>query len=322
MTSVHGNQLQVRFYGVRGSIPSPSPSKMRYGGNTSCVEVEFRGQRLILDAGSGIRSLGEDLIREAKGNKIETTLLLSHAHWDHVQGLPFFGPAFWPENRINVLCKSGHGVQLQRALSSQMSPPHFPVRIDEMRGLGMVNELFPDATQVGDFVIQTIGLNHPGGCAGFRLDTEAASLAYLPDHEPFRDNSGRANAAYRELVHFVRELDILILDTQYTLQEYTRRVGWGHGCLPDSVKLAQDAGVRRLLLFHHDPAHDDDQIDQMVESARSLAVNPGLTIDAASENVILLTQSINEDRASLVTAAGSSGWPHRASVMLKQIQTA
>jgi len=289
------NEITIRFHGVRGSLPTPVPVNMRYGGNTPCVEIRSDDQLLILDAGSGIRSLGEQLLRAVPENPITATLLLSHTHWDHIHGIPFFAPAYSPENRIRIFGAYGRSLHLQRALANQMSPLHFPVGLDQMRGLSLVDELSPGATELGNLVVRTTRLNHPGGCTGFRIEGAAGSLAYLPDHEPYRNENERSSATastHRDLIEFIRDLDLLVLDTQYTTEEYGQRVGWGHGCLSDSVKLAKQGGVRRLLLFHHDPSHNDHQIDQMVEDARELAGESLLRIDAASENEsVSLTRS-------------------------------
>ena len=281
-------KMTVRFRGVRGSIPAPAPENMRYGGNTSCVEIRCDDQLLILDAGSGIRGLGDELLQNAQGNPVEATLLLSHSHWDHIQGLPFFTPGYSPKNRITVFGACGRGEQLQRALATQMTPPHFPVGLEQMRGLEAVRELSSETTKVGNLLVRTTPLNHPGGCTGFRIACAAGHVAYLPDHEPYRNNEDQSgNLAQRALIEFVRGVDLLILDTQYTPDEYDRRIGWGHGCLPDSVQLAIDSGARRLLLFHHDPSHDDRQLDHMVEVASATAAGSPLILDAASEHEVI-----------------------------------
>lgn len=281
-------KMTVRFRGVRGSIPAASPENMRYGGNTSCLEIRFEDQLFILDAGSGIRLLGDDLLQSAQGNPIQATLLLSHSHWDHIQGLPFFAPGYSPDNRITVFGACGRGEQLQRALTAQMTPLNFPVGLEQMRGVGPVRELSSDATRFGNLLVRTTPLNHPGGCTGFRIECPAGHIAYLPDHEPYRNNGDPAGgSAQGALIEFVRGVDLLILDTQYTAQEYAGRVGWGHGCLPDSVQLAIESGARRLILFHHDPSHDDRQIDHMVDVAHASAAGVSLLIEAASEHEII-----------------------------------
>jgi phosphoribosyl 1,2-cyclic phosphodiesterase len=252
------------------------------------VEVRAAGHVLILDAGTGIRQLGCDLKREFGTRPIKASVLISHPHWDHIQGLPFFSPGFDEENEIRVLAPPGHGPALQQALHNQMQPLHFPVGLAAMRGLRPVKELcFGEAT-LDPFHIRTIELNHPGGCAGFRVQARGASLAYLPDHESFSpwkmETSAVDQAKAAALVQFVHGVDLLILDTQYTEAEYPDKVGWGHGCLTDSVRLAVAGNVKHLVLFHHDPAHDDEQIDGMVADGKRLASSTPVMVTAAAEN--------------------------------------
>ncbi|MEY2541642.1 MAG: hypothetical protein QOI22_1244 [Verrucomicrobiota bacterium] len=279
MSNPSADSLTVAFRGVRGSTPSPGDATARYGGNTSCVEVRAGNQILILDAGTGIRGLGLDLLKERETSPIEVALLISHTHWDHIQGLPFFAPAYSAGHKIRMLAARGAGAGLTRALRNQMDPIYFPVDFDRLLGLAAVEELASDDVTLGPFRVRVTALNHPGGCAGFRIEANGGSLAYLPDHEPFENKS--ANNA---LVEFVREVDLLILDTQYTEAEFQFHRGWGHGCLTNSVALAINARVRQLAFFHHDPGHDDEQIDRMVECARNLARPAGLTVSAASEH--------------------------------------
>lgn len=297
MNPAPADSMTVKFHGVRGSTPSPGPATARYGGNTSCVEVRAGDEILILDAGTGIRELGDDLVEEFGSGTVTATLLISHTHWDHIQGLPFLAPAYFAHNRIRVVGTNGRRVMLERALRNQMNPMHFPVGLDEMRGLTGVEELASDRTQLGKVSISVIELNHPGGCAGFRIETDGASIGYLPDHEPYRSGGSESSAAVdprrKALVDFVRDVDLLILDTQYTEAEYQHRIGWGHGCLPESVALAVEARVKRLALFHHDPWHDDHQIDQMIEAAQTLAGASPLVVQGSVENeTIILGESI------------------------------
>ncbi len=278
------NSLLVSFRGVRGSLPSPGKNMARYGGNTSCIEVRAGNEILILDAGSGIRALGADLIEEFGAQPIAATLLISHTHWDHIQGLPFFSPAYSAANKIRVLAAKGGGATVSRALRNQMDSIHFPVGFEHLLGLTNVAELAADHVDLSVFTIRVAALNHPGGCAAFRIETNGRALAYLPDHEPFESGSNLERA--EALLEFARGVDLLILDTQYTDAEYEHHRGWGHGFLSESVAFALAANVRHLTLFHHDPAHNDDQIDAMVECARKLA-GESLGVTAASENEIV-----------------------------------
>jgi phosphoribosyl 1,2-cyclic phosphodiesterase len=235
-----------------------------------------------LDAGSGIRALGNELLAEAGDRPVCADILISHTHWDHIQGFPFFVPAYSDRNRIRVWESKQIESNLALALRGQMQALHFPVSLDQMRGITSFEQLNGQATSVGPYFIHSTALNHPGGCAGFRIETTFGSVAYLPDHEPLP-----ANEVNRErrtnLINFIRGVDLLILDTQYTEEEYSRHIGWGHGCLPDSVALAKEAMVRRLAFFHHDPSHRDYQIDLMVEAGRKLAMSSGLEVIAATE---------------------------------------
>lgn len=288
MNSPANSPFTVRFRGVRGSIPVPADAQRRYGGNTSCLEVRCGEQLLILDAGTGLRTLGDDLLRAPNPCPIEAAILLSHTHWDHIQGLPFFAPAYRDHNRVTLYAPHRRAAQVQSALDNQMHPIHFPVPMEEMRGLRPVEQLSPSATRIGAVEIETIELNHPGGCAGFKLRFGEAAIAYLPDHEPYRAPAGQLPpSAQRQLIKFLHGVDVLILDTQYTAEEYEKRAGWGHGCLPDSVRLALDAAARHLVLFHHDPTHTDEELDAMVATARAMANGSGLTIEAAAENQVL-----------------------------------
>ncbi len=316
--------MTVRFWGVRGSIPAPGFETARYGGNTSCVEVRAGDSILILDAGSGARNLGSALVEEFGSRPITANLLISHTHWDHIQGLPFFAPLYAPQNRIRIFIANGNLSELDRGLRNQMQSLHFPISLDEMRGLASLGELNSHLNCVGEFQIEKMALNHPGGCAGFRISARGATIAYLPDHEPHRysrnGESGANIESHREAVlRFVRGVDLLILDTQYTELEYRKHIGWGHGCLTDSVALAIDAGVERLLFFHHDPSHTDVAIDDMVNDARKLAASVPIEIEAAAEGqCIKLGSAITRGR-SLLTPTKSANAPIFATAARRKI---
>lgn len=291
MTAESESTISVRFWGVRGSIPSPSPETMGYGGNTSCVEIRAGNQLVILDAGSGLRALGASIGSELAGHPMETTLLISHTHWDHIQGLPFFVPAYDGRNRIRILAPPGKRHHIASALENQMIPIHFPVRLGQLAGLLPIEEMSAANSIFGICSLRAINLNHPGDCAGFRFDCDGISIAYLSDHEPYHSLTletpplPAAEVAQARLTEFVQDCDLLILDTQYDEAEYPKRHGWGHGCVVDSVALAQAAGVRELALFHHDPSHGDAKIRQMLADAQRLANdgNSELKVRAARE---------------------------------------
>ncbi|HXM33150.1 MAG TPA: response regulator [Chthoniobacterales bacterium] len=291
---------RLKFWGVRGSIPVPGPSTIGYGGNTTCVEVRTDGQIIILDAGSGIRELGLSLEKEFDGAPISLTLLLTHTHWDHIQGLPFFLPAYKAKNSLRVLGFEGARAGLATILAAQMEVPFFPVSWRDLPGTIKIQELKRMKFSIGSVKVHARFLNHPGICAGYRLFTKEGSIAFLPDNEPFeplklklaaRDGThphqARAQAAVArsKLVDFLKETDVLILDTQYTDEKYQEHVGWGHGALSRVVSLALEARVKKLFLFHHDPGHDDHKIDEMLERARLLVIESGrpLEVEAARE---------------------------------------
>jgi phosphoribosyl 1,2-cyclic phosphodiesterase/ActR/RegA family two-component response regulator len=292
--------MRIKFWGVRGSIPVPGPGTVRYGGNTTCVEVRADGEIIVLDAGSGIRPLGLALDKEFGERAMKLTLLITHSHWDHIQGLPFFLPAYQKKNRVRILGYEGARAGLGAILAGQMETPFFPITLSDVPGNIAIEELRELDFKIGKVRVQAKFLNHPGVCAGYRLFTSSGSVAFLPDNEPYevlkmraaeRDNMSAddardyAAAERQKLVEFLRGSDVLLLDTQYTDDEYEKHIGWGHGSLSTVVSLALDANARKLVLFHHDPAHDDEMIDDMVESARHLVVESGkpLEVEAARE---------------------------------------
>jgi phosphoribosyl 1,2-cyclic phosphodiesterase len=298
MPSVSVSPTRLRFWGTRGSIPVPAPSTLHCGGNTTCVEVRADGEIIVLDAGSGVRSLGIALDKEFGAQPIKLSLLITHAHWDHIQGLPFFAPAYEKKNEIRVRGYDGVDTSFGKIMAEPMKAPFFPIAMRELSARMDIKKLPEMEFSVGKVQVHARFVNHPGVCAGYRLFTSAGSIAFLPDHEPYRFlHSAKANhmspdeekkTAEEErigLVEFLHGSDILILDAQYTDTEYESHVGWGHGSVSSAVSLALDAKVRRLLLFHHDPGHDDTTIDAMVHDARRLVRDSGegLEVDAARE---------------------------------------
>lgn len=300
----HPPSTRIKLWGVRGSIPVPGASTVRYGGNTTCVEVRADGEIIILDAGSGIRLLGMDLEKEFGGRPIKLSLLITHTHWDHIQGLPFFLPIYNEKNRIRVFGYEGARAGLAAIVAGQMETPFFPVSLRALPSNIAIEELKEMEFSIGKVQVRAKFANHPGVCAGYRLFTSGGSVAFFPDNEPYellklhiadRDQTNVVDArefakAEREkLLEFLHGCDILIIDTQYTDVEYQKHIGWGHGSLSRVVSLALDAKVRKLILFHHDPQHDDAQIDDMLEAARMLVLDSGqpLEVEAAQEGAEL-----------------------------------
>jgi phosphoribosyl 1,2-cyclic phosphodiesterase/CheY-like chemotaxis protein len=289
-----GGATRLKFWGVRGSIPTPGPTTVHYGGNTSCVEVRADGQIIILDAGTGLRLLGRQLTEDFDPQPMELTLLLTHTHWDHIQGLPFFLPVYKSQNHLRVLGYEGARHGLDSVLTGQMESPFFPLSLREVPANVEIEELKEMNFSIGPVRVEACFANHPGICVGYRLFTSSGSIAFFPDHETrSADSSAAAEEGStihdgdqdRKMIDFLRGTDVLIMDTQYDRSEYRRYVGWGHGCVDDVVALALRADVKRLFLFHHDPDHDDAKVTQMVEHARELAdeEDSTLQIEAARE---------------------------------------
>jgi len=288
---------RLKFWGVRGSTPAPGPSTVGYGGNTSCVEIRAKGELIILDAGTGLRLLGKQLAEEFKDQPLHLTLLLTHTHWDHIQGLPFFQPIYQPQNRVRILGFEGARHGLGSVLSSQMENPFFPVTLKELPANLQIEELKEMKFSIGRVRVEACFANHPGICVGYRLFTGESSVAYFPDNEPHYAANGsdpKASLEYaqgqeRRIISFLRGVDILIMDAQYDREEYKHHQGWGHACLDDVVALALKAEVKKLFLFHHDPDHDDAKIAEMADHARKLvkAQNGKMQVDAAREGLVV-----------------------------------
>jgi phosphoribosyl 1,2-cyclic phosphodiesterase len=253
--------MEVRFWGVRGSVAVSGAHVERTGGNTSCIEVTSQGERLILDAGTGLRALGEELARHGP---TRACLLFSHLHWDHVQGFPFFTPAYNPHSQFTLYGPGADGERtLRDVLDKQMSPPTFPVPLTAMRSRLSFASATPNAPlELGPFKVTPFEVPHPQGCLSYRVEADGAAFVYMTDVE--LDPSQLSPIA-----RFVEGADALVLDAQYTPDEYATRKGWGHSTMIDAAKVAAAARAKRLFLFHHDPAHNDDFVEGMAEEARA-----------------------------------------------------
>jgi phosphoribosyl 1,2-cyclic phosphodiesterase len=273
--------MRVRFWGTRGSIATPGPRTIGYGGNTACVEVRCGSDLLIFDAGTGIRELGAALVQETHGEPITVHLFISHTHWDHIQGFPFFLPAYQPTTTIHVYGSPGQGRSLERILRGQMDADYFPVALGDLSAAIDVREFRGADFRIGDAHITAMYLNHPGMNLGYRVTHGGRSVVYATDHEPYRytlDHLARRAEAGREFggrldeefVRFVAGADLYIGEAQYTDEEYPAKIGWGHSSLSATVEVALKAQVKRLALFHHDPMHGDEVVTAMVEVAQGL----------------------------------------------------
>jgi phosphoribosyl 1,2-cyclic phosphodiesterase len=272
------NQFLVRFWGVRGSIAVPGPATAGVGGNTSSVEVRCGEQLFVLDAGTGLRALGDELL--ARGER-RAELLLSHLHWDHIQGLPFFTPLYVPGSELVIHGPAWGQGGLEGALQRQMSAPGFPVDFTDVGAKVELTALrHGSRIRRGDVTVTAAKLNHPGGVLGYRLEYAGRSLVYATDTEHFEC----IDPALRALS---QDADLLIYDAQYTPEEYPSKVGWGHSTFEAACELAESASAKRLLLFHHDPRRADDGVAVIEERARALfaettAAREGMVIDLKS----------------------------------------
>lgn len=280
---------EVTFWGTRGSIPTPGPGTARYGGNTACIAVAADRRLVILDAGSGLRPLGHELMKQRQG-VLSADILLSHTHWDHIQGLPFFKPLSSRDTSVCIYGAAQEGVPLKEILGRQMDPMVFPVPLNALAASLMVVEIEQGEFEIDGFTVCAFRLRHPGTTLGYRLvpSPGGREIAYVTDNELGPGGNYEVPSDWRErLVEFVAEADILIHDAMYLDQIIQARAGWGHSTPRQAVDLAVEARCRRLILFHHEPEHDDTALDALVADTRDYAerVAPGLVVEAAVEGL-------------------------------------
>lgn len=271
--------MYVRFWGTRGSIAKPGASTLRYGGNTSCVEVcADDGTRVVIDCGTGAHELARALMADpgATGGY----LLVSHTHWDHIQGFPLFEPLFVRGQRWEIYAPGGRAQHLEASLAGQMSYDYHPVGLDALEATYRFYDLTEGQFDVGGIRVTTQYLNHPALTLGYRLEADGAVVVYASDHEPHAiwrsKDRARQQPVHREdqrHVRFLQDADLVIHDAQYTLGEYAQRAGWGHTPYESAVDYAIAAGAQRLALYHHDPLRSDPEIDELLVHARSLAAS-------------------------------------------------
>jgi phosphoribosyl 1,2-cyclic phosphodiesterase len=258
--------MKIRFWGTRGSLATPGPDTVRYGGNTSCVEVREGDTLLILDAGTGIRPLGDALPRDIR----RVDLLLTHLHMDHIQGLGFFDPLFWPDLEVHIWGPSSTTLDLHTRLTRYLSPPLFPVRLRDLPSQPSLHDAVSIRRfEIGPFSVEARLVCHPGPTVGYRITSGAGVLTYLPDHEPTLGTEAlSSDPAWIPGIDLALDADILIHDAQFTAEQYPRHVGWGHSSIPQCVDFAIAAKVGCLVPFHHDPSHSDDALDRLYEAVR------------------------------------------------------
>jgi phosphoribosyl 1,2-cyclic phosphodiesterase len=259
------NQFTVHFWGVRGSIPCPGERTVRYGGNTPCIEMRAGGRRLIFDGGTGLHVLGQSMMSQMP---VEGHIFFTHSHWDHMQGFPFFTPGFVPGNKFHIYgAIAPDGSTVEQRLNDQMLHPNFPVPLQIMQAnLNFHDVISGQSIYINDdIIVETAPLNHPGEAVGYRVNWRGGAATYITDTEHFPDKLDE------NVLWLSREADVLIYDSTYTDEEYyspkSPKIGWGHSTWQEAVKLAKAAKVKKLVIFHHDPAHHDDFLDSVGEQA-------------------------------------------------------
>ncbi|MCX7984750.1 MAG: MBL fold metallo-hydrolase [Bacteroidetes bacterium] len=297
--------MKLTFWGVRGSIPTPGKHTVRYGGNTPCLELRMDDERLIIfDAGTGIRNFGDYLINN--GESVNAYLLISHPHWDHIQGFPFFKPAFIPGNELTIVSTDRAEKSLNEIISEQMNRIYFPVQLHDLKAkINFIPIKEEGQLKIYDAIVKMIFVNHPGFTLGYRLEYKGKSLVYISDNEPFDRAATESLTNFEQKVKekflassgdpnqrifdFCRNADVLIHDTTYTPEEYIDRVGWGHSDYLFTLRVAAEAQVKRLYLFHHDQNHSDDKIDEILKKCKKEIKSRGYKFEceAAIENTTI-----------------------------------
>ena len=256
--------MRLRFWGVRGSTPTPQSENMRYGGNTSCVEVRIQDRLFVFDCGTGFRALGQHWTKQFGNQPLFAHIFVSHYHWDHIQGIPFFRPLYDSPNNVFVFHSSRRTRSLKTVMEEQMAAPYFPVNMNDMKANRAFHDIEEGRVSLDDVTIQAAWLNHPQGCLGFRLESKQGVVVYATDNEP-------GDAVFDKSVRKLAEgADVLIYDAQYLPEEYeaTKR-GWGHSHWREAVNIVMESGAKQLILFHHDPEHTDVCVDNIVREARN-----------------------------------------------------
>ena len=283
--SDHLGQFSICFWGVRGSVACPGPETVRYGGNTACIEMRVGGERLIFDGGTGLRNLGQQMLPEMP---VRANMFFTHSHWDHIQGFPFFVPAFVPGNKFKIHgAIAPNGSTIEQRLNDQMLHPNFPVPLQIMGAeLEFCDIEVGEVVKFGEVEITNALLNHPGEAIGYRVSYRGHSAAYISDTEHFSDGLDE------NVLRLAKDADVMIYDCTYTDSEYhdenASKVGWGHSTWQEAVKLAKAANVKQLLIFHHDPTHTDAFMDDIV--CQTSAAMPNSTVAREGMVLQLITQ--------------------------------
>jgi phosphoribosyl 1,2-cyclic phosphodiesterase len=267
--------VNVTFYGVRGSCPCSGDRYRRYGGNTSCLLIDIEGDEpLIVDLGTGLRDLGTDFLKESRaiGAPLQATALLTHLHFDHILGLPFFGPLQDPGSRLTIHGPAQANGSLKDALHAAVQPPVFPIHMDQFCGEMVMIDTRDEDFSIGSAKVMARSIPHAGITLGYRIEAEGRSIAYLSDHQAPLDGRSISDAVL-ELCH---DVDLLLHDGQYTDEEFSTKADWGHSTVTFAVRVAAESRAKRLVLTHHDPSHDDRDLDRMLTLARRLPEATGI----------------------------------------------
>ncbi len=294
MLSMGGRaKMRVNFWGTRGSIAKPGASTVRFGGNRSCVEIRSdSGTIAILDCGIGAHGLGQ-ILMESGPHPVRGHILITHTHWDHIQGIPFFAPLFVPGNEWDIYAPRGLGSSVRESLSGQMQYTYFPVTLEGLGASIRYHDLVEGVFEIGDIKVRTRYMNHPALTLGYRLEADGVSVVYACDHEPhsrqYALGTGIMGEQDRRHIAFIKGADLVIHDAQYTATEYPDKIGWGHITVNCAVDMSLAAGVRRLALTHHDPMRDDDSVDHVCEDTRNGLPRSDrpLEIFAAAEGMVV-----------------------------------
>lgn len=277
--------LEVTFFGVRGSTPCSGPETARYGGNTSCVMVQVPGERpIVCDLGTGVRYLGN---RMGLDEPFDGTVLLTHLHWDHIQGLPFFTPILRPGASMDIVAPIQEGKTLAEAMDEGLAPPLFPIRMSELPGKIEYREISEGSFELGSATVTVFPVTHVGPTSGYRIDHGGASMVYISDYQQPLDGTLSVAETVQDVC---RGVDILIHDAQYDPEEFETKATWGHCTVDYAVEVAKVVEAKRLLLYHHDPAHDDDWVDRSTERARDMA-DGCCEVFSAAEGLVLHSES-------------------------------
>jgi phosphoribosyl 1,2-cyclic phosphodiesterase len=298
--------MQITFWGVRGSYPVPGAATVRYGGQTSCVEARTAsGEHVIVDAGTGLRALGNKLAGEAGGAPGQYHVLLSHVHWDHIQGLPFFSPAYIPGTRISVYALLTAANELDQVIGGITRHEFFPMPLEAVPAQFQFQKVEPGVDfRIGSFHVTPIALNHPFGSVGYRFDADGVAWAYVADTAPFdrvlhkqhflagpeplsQDDLAALGSMRAALVARLRGVDTAVYDTHFTPDEYSRFPHYGHSTPDQALEVCIEAGVRRLVLYHHAPSHHDEMMDQLAADYAKLGAARGIEIVTAYEGMTL-----------------------------------